>query len=66
MAAPARAHSSRFSGESAGELDEYGRDIPRASMAVAMVLAVYSPPHAPCPGQLCWTISRRSTSVILS
>ena len=66
MAAPARAHSSRFSDESAGELVEYWREIPRASMAEAMVLAVYIPPHAAGPGQLCWTISRRSASVILS
>jgi hypothetical protein len=39
---------------------EYGRDIPRASMAVAIVLAVYMPPQAPGPGHDFCTISRRS------
>ena len=37
--------ASRFSDESAGEDDEYGSDMPfepRASMAVAMVLVVYT------------------------
>ena len=29
-----------------------GRDMPIASAALAMVLAVYMPPHAPSPGQM--------------
>jgi hypothetical protein len=48
MAAPARRHSSSFKGSTAGTEDEYGRVMPIASMAEAMVLAVYMPPQAPC------------------
>ena len=29
-----------------------GSDMPSASAALAMVLAVYMPPHAPSPGQM--------------
>ena len=36
-------------GSSAGVEEEYGRLMPRASIAVAMVLAVYIPPQAPGP-----------------
>ena len=36
--------------------------MPRASAAVAMVLAVYMPPQAPGPGQALRTISARSAS----
>ncbi len=39
--------------------------MPRASMAEAMVLAVYIPPQAPAPGQLRRTIAARSSSEIL-
>jgi hypothetical protein len=38
---PAALHSVLFSSESAGADDENGRDIPRASIADAIVLAVY-------------------------
>ena len=41
IAAPAIKHSSIFSGSSAGMEDEYGNVIPSASIALAMVLAVY-------------------------
>ena len=41
IASPTRAHSSCFSLDSAGKEDEPGRVIPRASVALAMVLAVY-------------------------
>lgn len=41
----------------------YGRDIPSASIADAIVLAVYMPPQAPAPGHelritfiLCWSL----------
>lgn len=41
----------------------YGRDIPNASIADAIVLAVYMPPQAPAPGHelritviLCWSL----------
>jgi hypothetical protein len=40
--------------------------MPSASMAVAMVLAVYMPPHAPGPGQEFLTISLRCSSVMRS
>lgn len=42
----------------------YGRVSPRASMAQAMVLAVYIPPQAPWPGHELRTICCRSSSVM--
>jgi hypothetical protein len=51
-------HSSSLSGSSAGMEDENGRLIPSASMAEAIVLAVYMPPHAPAPGHACRTCRR--------
>ena len=50
MAAPTRAHSSRLAGLLAGIEELKGRLMPIASIAEAMVLAVYIPPHAPGPG----------------
>jgi len=41
MAAPTLLHSSIFSGDSAGNDDEPGSVIPRASIALAIVFAVY-------------------------
>ena len=41
MTGPMEAHSSCFSCDSAGNEEEPGRDIPSASMALAIVLAVY-------------------------
>lgn len=38
--------------------------MPMASMAVAMVFAVYMPPQAPSPGQALATMSARSASVM--
>lgn len=64
IALPAAYASALFSLESAGILLEYGKLIPIASIAVAMVLAVYMPPHAPGPGQDFWTMAARSSSVI--
>mmetsp|Transcript_10568 Transcript_10568/g.39160 ORF Transcript_10568/g.39160 Transcript_10568/m.39160 type:complete len:219 (+) Transcript_10568:606-1262(+) len=64
IALPAMKHSSIFNGSSAGMLEEYGRDIPSASMHDAMVFAVYIPPHAPAPGQDFRTISDLSCSSI--
>ena len=43
-------------GSHAGMDDEYGTDMPSASIALAIVLAVYMPPHAPGPGQADETI----------
>ena len=39
--------------------------MPIASIAEAIVLAVYIPPHAPAPGQALRTISKRSASSML-
>ncbi len=44
--------------------DEYGTDMPSASIADAIVLAVYIPPHAPGPGQADCTTERRESSSI--
>ena len=57
MAAPARRHSSSFSGATAGVEELCGSDIPRASIAEAMVFAVYMPPQAPAPGHALRTTS---------
>jgi len=64
MAAPASRHSCCFSGEIAVFEEDPGRVIPMASIAVAMVLAVYIPPQAPGPGQACRMISKRVGSSI--
>ncbi len=42
--------------------ESYGSAMPRASMAEAMVLAVYMPPHAPAPGHELRTMSKRVAS----
>ena len=65
IAAPARRHSSSLPGSVAGSDELYGSDMPIASIAEAIVLAVYMPPQAPAPGQAWRTTSRRSASVIL-
>ena len=49
-AAPARRQSSIFAGEMAFCAELFGRLMPSASMARAMVLAVYMPPQEPAPG----------------
>jgi hypothetical protein len=41
-------------------LDEYGTAMPSASIALAIVFAVYMPPHAPGPGHACCTMFSRS------
>lgn len=46
MTGPTEAHSSCFSCDSAGKEDEPGRVMPRASAALAMVLAVYICHHS--------------------
>mmetsp|Transcript_19205 Transcript_19205/g.30505 ORF Transcript_19205/g.30505 Transcript_19205/m.30505 type:complete len:209 (+) Transcript_19205:517-1143(+) len=63
IAFPAFIHSSCFILESAGYELECGNAIPIASIAQAMVLAVYIPPHAPGPGHEFRTISFRSSSL---
>jgi len=42
----------------------FGRLMPSASIATAIVFAVYIPPQAPAPGQALRTISRRVSSSI--
>ena len=64
IAAPARKHSSSLPGSSAGVDELSGSDMPSASIAAAIVLAVYMPPQAPAPGQAWRTMSLRSSSVI--
>ncbi len=56
-AAPARRQSSRFAWPTASCAELLGSDRPSASMAEAIVLAVYMPPQLPGPG-----IAVRSTS----
>ena len=63
-AGPTAAHSAAFSGANAGDDEEYGSDMPRVSMALDIVFAVYIPPHAPGPGQELRTMSARSSSPI--
>ena len=63
MALPASLHSCCFSSLSAGLEEEYGKLIPNASMADAIVLAVYIPPQAPAPGHACCIIPLKSASV---
>ena len=41
-----------------------GSDMPRASAALAMVLAVYMPPQAPSPGQVAFSMAVRSSRLI--
>ena len=50
-ALPTDLQSSIFSILTAGLDELYGNPIPNASIAEAIVLAVYIPPHAPAPGQ---------------
>ena len=49
-AAPACRQSFFFAGEMAACAELFGRLMPSASMALAMVFAVYMPPHEPGPG----------------
>ena len=51
IAFPIRLHSFFLFSLIAGSEELYGSDIPNASIAEAMVFAVYIPPHAPAPGQ---------------
>ena len=47
MASTARLHSANFNGSAAGVEELYGNERPIASIATAIVLAVYKPPQAP-------------------
>ena len=58
-----RAYVSRRRATAGGAADP-GKDIPSASAALAMVLAVYMPPQAPSPGQMAFSISVTCSRVI--
>ena len=62
--APARRQSSFFAGETAFWAELLGRLMPRASMALAMVLAVYMPPQEPGPGMAQDSMACSSSSLI--
>ena len=80
IASAAFAHSRIFAGDSAGVLEDPGRDRPIASTAVAIVFAVYyrrismtsrltsksltMPPHAPLPGHACCSMSLMISSFV--
>ena len=61
-AAPASRQSLRFSSEIAFCAELFGKLIPNASMAEAIVFAVYIPPHEPGPGIAVCSTSRSSCS----
>ena len=63
-ARPASRQSRVFAAETAFCAPLFVRLMPSASMAEAMVLAVYIPPHEPAPGMAQASIWRRSWSVI--
>ena len=65
MAFPAVWHSEDFSLLRAGLDEEYGKAMPSASMAEAIVLAVYIPPQAPAPGMAWHSMPCSSASSIL-
>ena len=60
-ACPARRLNSDLRGSGAGMEASPGKDMPRTSMAVDMVLAVNSPAQEPSPGQACRSKSRSSS-----
>ena len=65
MASATLAHSRILDGEVAGVLEEPGTLRPIVSIAVAIVLAVNMPPHAPAPGQAFFSISSMISSLFL-
>src|ERR1700738_1312875 len=66
IAGPTARHSAILPSEVAGVEELPGRVMPIASAALAIVLAVYIPPHAPAPGQAWRIISKRVFSSIFS
>ncbi len=63
-ASPARCESVFFSSEIAACAESCGRLMPSASIAEAMVLAVYIPPQEPGPGIAHFSTASRSSAVI--
>ena len=64
-AAPALLESAIFAGEIAACAELFGRLIPSASIAEAIVLAVYMPPQEPAPGMALISICSNSSREIL-
>ena len=64
-AAPARSQSRCLSSDIATWEELLGKLIPNASIAEAMVLAVYMPPQEPAPGMALASIAASSASSIL-
>ena len=56
---------SRFSASSAAMVEEYGSDMPSASIEEDIVLAVYMPPQAPTPGSAQRSMQSKSSRSIL-
>ena len=63
-AAPARSQSNLLSFEIAAWAELFGRLMPSASIADAIVFAVYMPPQEPAPGMALASISASSASFI--
>ena len=63
-ASPASTQSRTLSSETASCAELFGKLIPRASMAEAIVLAVYIPPQDPAPGMAQDSTSSSSFCVI--
>ena len=61
-ASPARRQSSRLSSPTASCAELPGKDKPKASIADAIVLAVYMPPQLPGPGMAVRSISSSPSS----
>ena len=66
IAFPAFIHSTAFSLLKAGLEELKGKLIPNASIAEAIVFAVYIPPQAPAPGHALLTIPLKSSGEIAS
>ncbi len=64
ISSPIRSATPALSESSAGTIAEPPGEIPRASAAQAIVLAVNWPPQAPAPGLATSSSERRSSSVI--
>ena len=65
IASPALIDSNFFASPVAGFDELKGKVIPKASIAEAIVFAVYIPPQAPAPGQAFSTIWSNSVSVMV-
>ena len=61
-ASPARRLSARLSSPTASCAELPGKDKPKASIADAMVLAVYMPPQLPGPGMAVRSISSKPSA----